>query len=179
MRSLITPFIIFITIMTASAASSAGTPEEGEGIFNKNKPAEIGARRAPKIPFMFREMRTALEEFEEEYKFLKQEEKRIKLEEYRKKLAIKKAIEDQAEKNKYKPRDADIFPDDIKRALQRFGVPERNIKIEDRDLHDVVIQLVCSSKDRALDLSLITFEEEKNQIDKEDFAETLSINCNE
>lgn len=168
---------LIIAIPTYSLAAGGGQSESSGSLFNRNKAPTISGKAKPKIPYSLREMRTSIEEYEETYKILKAEEKRIKLEEYRKKLAIRKAIEDQAEKEKYKPKDANVFPDDIKRALQRFGVPERNIKIEDRDLHDVVIQLVCEEDGRALDLSRITFNKEDNMVSKEAFAETLNLNC--
>ena len=154
-------------------------PAAETGMANsKDKVEEISPRIEKKVPKIFSQLRSEIKKYEEDYQFRKAEEKRLKLEAYRKKLAIKNAIEREAEKDAYTETNATVHADDVIRALEKFGIPKNNINLKEQQPHNLVLRLTCENSDQAIDLSELMITNKKLMVDKDDFASVLSLTCN-
>lgn len=80
-------------------------------------------------------------------------------------------LAEQQEIKKYRPREPDVFPEDIIKSLQDLGVPRESILVEGNDLHDYLIKFVCEEN---VD---ITQAVANTNLTKEAIKQKINITC--
>lgn len=63
-----------------------------------------------------------------------------------------------------------VTPDDVIKSLEGFGVNSNNIKVSNRDIHDIVIRFICSKNQKVINI-------DNKEIEKQELKEKILTSC--